>query len=219
MGIEAEFKQVTPYLLEKLKKYPDFVELFFNAQYLPDSLFWQKFTINPNDPDDVEWFDEFTLFATETLEKLKQEKPEEFEKLKADIPLILTEGKDKYLDVDKTWKTIHFLLTGYDYSFIPAFLIGENEEDRLPSINAVLSGTEIEHYATYGKVRYLSAHEVGQVADALSTFTHANISERLKQRGWKKESYDYLFEYTYNPLVRYYQDAAQKGNAMFLYFL
>lgn len=217
MGITAEFKQVSPYLLEKLKKHPDFVELLFNAQYLPESPFWHEFTINPDDPDDVEWFDEFTLFATETLEKLKQEKPEEFEKLKADIPLILTEGKDKYLDVDKTWDTIHFLLTGYDYSFIPPFLIGENEEDHLPSINAVLSGTEIEYDAAYGKVRYLSANQVKQIADALSTFTHANISQRLKQRGWQEESYDYLFEYTYNPLVRYYQDAAHKGNAMFLY--
>ncbi len=164
----------------------------------------------------MEWFDEFTLFAAETLDKLKSTKLEEFEKLKADIRLILTEGKDKYLDIDKTWKTIHFLLTGYDYSFIPPFLIGENEEDHLPSINAVLSGTEIEHYATYEKVRYLSANEVGQSAD-VSTFAHANISERLKQRGWKEESYNYLFEYTYNPLVRYYHDAAQKGNAMFLY--
>lgn len=116
-----------------------------------------------------------------------------------------------------TWKAIHFLLTGYDYSFIPPFLIGENEKDHLPSINAVLSGTEIEYNAGYGKVRYLSANEVGQVADALSTFTHANISERLKLRDWKEESYDYLFEYTYNPLVKYYHDAAQKGNAMFLY--
>jgi hypothetical protein len=85
--------------------------------------------------------------------------------------------------------------------------------------STTLSGTEIEYDAGYGKVRYLSANEVGQVADALSTFTHANISERLKLRGWKEESYDYLFEYTYNPLVRYYQDAAEKGNAMFLYFL
>ncbi len=39
MGIEAEFKQVSPYLLEKLKKHPDFVELFFDAKYLPDSPF------------------------------------------------------------------------------------------------------------------------------------------------------------------------------------
>lgn len=76
MGIEAEFKQVSPYLLEKLKKHPDFVELFFNAKYLPDSPFWHEFTIVPDDPDDVEWFDEFTLFAAEILEKLKQEKPE-----------------------------------------------------------------------------------------------------------------------------------------------
>ncbi|MBD2087187.1 hypothetical protein NDI49_13450 [Trichocoleus sp. ST-U3] len=45
MEIEAEFKQVSPYLLEKLKKYPDFAQFFFDAKYLPDSSFWQEFRI------------------------------------------------------------------------------------------------------------------------------------------------------------------------------
>jgi hypothetical protein len=43
---------------------------------------------------------------------------------------------------------------------------------------------------------------------------------------WKKsksirleeDSYHHLYEYAYNPLVRYYQDAAEKVNAMFLHF-
>ncbi|MBD2741778.1 DUF1877 family protein [Coleofasciculus sp. FACHB-1120] len=225
MGIEAKFKQVSPYLLEKLKKYPDFAQLFFDAKYLPDSPLWQKFTINSDDPDDVELFDEYSNFAAktlqklavETLQKLKEEKPEEFEKLKADIPVIIEEGKAEYFDADKTWREIHFLLTGYDYSVRLNFLVGENEEDGLPSINAVLSGNEIEHEATYGLVRYLTADEVKQVAEALSKYSHAMIKERLKFRGWQEDYFDHLFDYKYYPLVRYYQDAAEKGNAMFLY--
>lgn len=217
MGITAEFKQVSPYLLEKLKEHPDFAGLFFDAKYLPDSPFWQEFTINPEDPDDVEWYDEFTNFAAERLDKLKLEKPEEFEKLKADIPLIIEEGKAKYLDIDKTWYTIHFVLTGEDSSVCPPFLIGDNKEDRLPSINAVLGGTEIEHEATYGLVRYLSVDEVKQVAEALSNFTYAMIRERLKLRGWEEDIFESLLDYTYNPLVMYYQDAAEKENAMLLW--
>lgn len=81
MSIEAEFKQVSPDLLEKLKKYPDFIELFFYSQYIPDSPFWQEYTINPDDPDDVEYFNESTNFVTETLKKLKKEKSEHFKKL------------------------------------------------------------------------------------------------------------------------------------------
>lgn len=217
MGIEATFKQVSPYLLEKLKEHPDFAELFFHAKYLPDSHFWQEFTINPDDPKDVEWFDEFTNLAEETLQKLKEQKPEEFKKLKADISVILEEGKAKYFDADKTWREIHFLLTGYDYSVRLNFLVGENEEDRLPSINAVLSGNEIEHEATYDLVRYLTADEVKQVAEALSKYSRAMIKERLKFREWQEDYFDYLFDYKYDGFVEYYQDAAEKGNAMFLY--
>ena len=101
MGIIAEFKQVSPYLLEKLKEHPDFTELFLNAKYLPDSEFWQEVTINPNDPHDVEWFDEGTNLAANTLQELKEERLEEFEKLESDIPLIIAEGKSTYFDLDK----------------------------------------------------------------------------------------------------------------------
>lgn len=217
MGITGELKQVSPYLLEKLKEYPDFADLFFNAKYLPDSCFWQEFTINPDDPDDVEWFEEFSNFAAETIEKLKQDKPKEFELLRDDIPLILHEGKGKYLDLDKTWRAIHLLLTGYDESICPEFLVGVNQEDCLPSINAILSGLEIKYDMVYGYVRYLTVMEVKQIAEALSVFTHAHIKTRLELRGWKMEDYHYLFEYTYYPLIAYYQDAAEKSNAMFLY--
>ncbi|TWH39724.1 hypothetical protein [Dulcicalothrix desertica] len=40
MGITLEFKQVSPYLLNKLIEYPDFLGLFLDAKYLPDSPFW-----------------------------------------------------------------------------------------------------------------------------------------------------------------------------------
>jgi hypothetical protein len=217
MGIEAECKQVSPYLLEKLKEYPDFAELFFNSQYLPDSPFWQEYTINPDNPDDIEYFNEFTNFVTETLEKLKENKPEEFKKLEADIPRIIEEGKGEYFDLDWTWRSVHFLLTGEDESVQPPFLVGENDEDHLPSINAVMAGREIEHEATYGLVRYLTADEVQQVAKALSKLSHTQMRERWKLRGWKEDSFDYLIEYKYKAFVRYYQDAAAKGSAMFLY--
>ncbi|WP_317109697.1 hypothetical protein [Chroococcidiopsis sp. SAG 2025] len=94
-------KQVSPYLLEKLKEYPDFAELFFNAKYLPDSPFWLEFTIQSDNPDDVDWFEEFSNFAAETIEKLKQNKPKEFELLREEIPMILNEGKGKYLELEK----------------------------------------------------------------------------------------------------------------------
>lgn len=217
MGIEAEFKQVSPYLLEKLREYPDYGDVFFDARYLADSPFWQDFTIDPNDPNDVEWYDEATSYVSEKLEKLKQENPQRFEKISSDIPLIIEEGKSNYLDIEKTWYMIHFVLTGEKFPLCPPFLIGENNEDRLPSINAVLGGTEIEIEATYGLVRYLTDDDVKKVADALAKFSYSTIRERLKFNGCEEDSFDHLFDRTYNPLVKYYKDAAERGNAMFLY--
>jgi hypothetical protein len=45
MGITLNLKQVSPYVLEKIKKYPDLAGLFLDAKYLEDSPFWQEFTI------------------------------------------------------------------------------------------------------------------------------------------------------------------------------
>ncbi|WP_410500631.1 hypothetical protein [Chroococcidiopsis sp. SAG 2025] len=55
---------------------------------------------------------------------------------------------------------MHRLLTGYDESFCLEFLVGINQKDCLPSINAILSGLEIEYDMAYGNVRYLTAVEV-----------------------------------------------------------
>lgn len=217
MSIEAEFKQVSPYLLEKLKKYPDFAELFFYSQYLPDSPFWQEYTINPDDPDDVEYFNEFTNFAKETLEKLKKEKPEDFKKLEAEIPCLLEEGKGEYLNLSSNWRSIHFLLTGEDDTVQPLVLVGENDEDHLPSINAVKAGREIEFEATYGLVRYLNAEEVKQIAEALLKLSRVHLWQRWNSKGWDKKVFNSLLKYEYHALVKYYQDAAVKENAMFLY--
>lgn len=112
MGIEAEFKQVSPYLLEKFKRYPDFIDLFFDAQYLADSPFWQQFDLDLNDSEDSEYFNEAINYVPETLAKFKIEKLEYFKQLKSDIPLIITEGKNLKFDIGKRWPILNFILTG-----------------------------------------------------------------------------------------------------------
>ncbi|HAX78932.1 MAG TPA: hypothetical protein DCY88_24675 [Cyanobacteria bacterium UBA11372] len=217
MGIQAELKQVSAYLLEKLKKHPEFADVFFYAELLPESEHWQKYPVDSTNLSEVEDYEDFINWVPETLQKLKAEKPEEFEQMKADIPQMIAEGIILPLDLDKTWRQIHFILTGYDDSVRPTFLIGKNDEDCLPAINAVLGGSEIEYYTGYGLLRYLTTDEVKRVAEALSRFSQAMIQERLKFRGLPEDMFDYLFDYTYNPMVQYYQGAAEKGNAMFLY--
>ncbi|MEO1187139.1 MAG: DUF1877 family protein, partial [Cyanobacteria bacterium J06636_27] len=138
MTLEAYFKQVSPNLLEKFQKYPDFFELFDDAQYLPDSPFWQELNLDLNNSEDAKWFDEATNYVPQTLEKLKIEQPREFEKLKSDIPTMLGEGKNSEFDIGKKWNKLHFILTGTDYSTPVPHLIGKNQKDKLPSINAIL---------------------------------------------------------------------------------
>lgn len=221
MGITLEFKQVSPYLLNRLKEFPDFTELFLDAKYLPDSLFWEEFTINQDDVGDVgdvEWFNEATNYYTDTLEKLKTDKPQEFEKIKEDIYLIKNEGKEFYLDIDKIWEFIHFLLTGYEFDVKIPFLIGKNSNDGLPLINAIFGAKSLGYDGSDFGLIYFTDKEVQEIAQALSDFSYDHMREKLRFNGLEKENYDYFLNDIYDKILKYYQDVAQKGNAMFLDF-
>ncbi len=216
MSVEAYFKQVSPSLLEKFKKYPDFFELFDDAQYLPDSHFWQESNLDLNNPEDAEWFDEATNYVPQTLEKLKYEQPKEFEQLKSDIPAMLAEGKNSEFDIGKKWNTLHFILTGTNYSTPIPFIIGINKQDKLPSINAILGGKTIDYETDNGLLRYLSVDEVAQVAEALSKFSQTHFQERFSLKGLEN-GFDTLYD-AYKKLLNYYQNVAYQKDAMFLYF-
>ncbi len=220
MGITLEFKQISLYLLNKLKKYPDFAGLFLDAKYLSDSPFWEEFTISKSDADDVKWFDESTKYYNETLEKLKIDQAQEFEEIKEDIPLIQSEGKGIFLDIDKTWQFLHFLLTGYDFyveiSF--PFLIGKNPNDGLPLINVIFGGKSLEYDKRDFGIIYLNDKEVQEIAQALSEFSHTHMRERLRFNGLEEDNYNYFLNHIYDQVLAYYQDAAEKGNAILLDF-
>lgn len=220
MGITLNLKQVSPYVLEKIKNHPDLAGLFLDAQYLEDSPFWQEFTVIER--DEIDWFHEAINFVQERLDKLKKDKPEEVEKINDDIPLIINEGKREYLDLDKMWRSINFLLTGYDFSdqalYLSKLVVSQNPEDNLPLIRAVIGSNGIEHDEYDYPLLYFSDDEVKKIANALSSFSIETIRKRLQFRGLEEDSYHHLYEYAYNPLVRYYQDAAEKGNTMFLHF-
>lgn len=226
MGIEGNLKQISPYLLEKLKKYPDFITVFDYAEWLPESNLWQKYQCLDIPPDVLDLFDEVENAAIEVLQELEQKKPEDYERIKPDIPLILEEGKTPGLELDKAWHTVSFLLTGYEQMGIIPFLVGENRDDNLPSVNAIQCGTETECEATYGFYRYLTPNEVKEVADALANISETNLRDRY-DRGfrkkpdiysteWTDEGFQFALEYC-KKVVNYYKDAAQKENAMLVW--
>lgn len=226
MGINGNLKQISFKLLEKLQKHPDFISLFWYAEWLPDSDYWQKYQ-QPGVPHAVlEMLAQQQNLVTETLQELENKNPEEYENMRGYIPLILEEGKELGLELDSEWHILSFLLTGHEEMGILPFLIENNCEDNLLAVNAILCGTETRCESTYGFYRYLVPNEVKQITEALNTFPQENIIKRFN-RGMSNEPDIYKFHWTeedldftltfYKKLVDYYNKTNENGNAMLLY--
>jgi len=121
------------------------------------------------------------------------------------------------LDVDKAWHGIHFLLTGSEW------------EGALPWSLVIMGGTPIGPDIGYGPARFLSPNQVHDVAQALQSLSRDELAKRyspktMDQIGiypqiWERDGNDgleYLLAY-YDEVVKYYQDASAKKQAMLLY--
>ena len=124
---------------------------------------------------------------------------------------------DRSLDIDKAWHAIHFLLNG------------EPWEGDLPLHNAVLGGTPLgEEDVGYGPARFLTPTEVAEVARALRGITPDELRARFDPQRlaaaniypsiWDDpdDALDYML-INYQSLARFFQQAAQAGDAMLLY--
>lgn len=154
----------------------------------------------------------FTAIPSETLDELRADESQVEALLFPD-----DEIEPDSLDVDKAWHGIHYLLTGTAYG-------GEGY-----LAQAILGGEEIGDDLGYGPVRFLTAEQVKQVADALSQLTLENLASRYQPEEmdkadvypgiWVRDGSDgleYLLSY-FESLQTYYQQATHKGNAMLLY--
>jgi hypothetical protein len=123
-----------------------------------------------------------------------------------------------YLDIDKSWHAIHFLLTGSAW------------EGEAPLANTVLGGTELgDEDVGYGVARYLTPDEVREVSEALGAITPEELMQRSSPQEmqaadiypniWDRgeDELEYVREY-YDMLVRFFRGAAEAGEAMLLYF-
>ena len=124
---------------------------------------------------------------------------------------------DLYLDIDKAWHAIHFLLTGDTWGGEP------------PLFNAVLGGTELgAEDVGHGPARFLTLAEVQDVASALSEISETDLRNRYNASalsaadiypgGWEdvEGSLEYLLPY-YTKLVEFFSEAAKHGDAMLIY--
>jgi hypothetical protein len=125
----------------------------------------------------------------------------------------------QYLDVDKAWHGIHYLLTGEPWGVEP------------PLSAAVLGGTEFGENFGYGPTRYLRPDEVKIVSAALNGVSAGELAERYSPEKlesadiypgvWRREGeevLEHLLRY-YDELVHFYRDAAHRGDAVLQYIM
>jgi len=147
--------------------------------------------------------------------------PDELERARSQILLeIQSAGVDLPGDepgkaglcLEKSWHVLHFLITGKAGAASP------------PLGNAILGGTSIGDVLGHGPARYLDPQQVGEVADALKRLNPEDLGERFDPTvlleehvyGLEEEKFDML-EYYFAQVMRYYTDAAARGNGMLLY--
>jgi hypothetical protein len=194
MGITCRLKQISILTLELIQQNPSLSSSFFDAQWLPESPFWQN----------SKWLDEIA-------EKTKQEASVKFEKSIKTHTLkqqLLSEWEIPELDLHKYYPELTYLLAGYcptyfppDWiapellsvtrktrnDFLPFLVVEKSEWDGRPLVNALGAGTEISFEMGYGKPRYLLAEEVGSILDGLLFLSEEGFQERYQRESEKPE--------------------------------
>jgi hypothetical protein len=133
------------------------------------------------------------------------------------------ERSNRYLDIDKDWHALHFLLTG------DGGLGERGTRPPLPLGNVVQGGTETEWECTYGRVRSLTPDGVRAVADALgrisveelrsrfsvASFNAAEIYPLGRGANWTEDEAESVFD-IYPRVVEFFRLAAKEGDVVLL---
>jgi len=122
---------------------------------------------------------------------------------------------DNYIDLDKGWHGVHYLLTG------------EAEGGQEPLSLAVFGGEEFGPEVGYGPARFLAPNQVAIVAAAFESVTVDSLTARFNPQDMEQkqiypdvlwvrdgaDALDYLLE-NYQQLAVFYRDAAARGDAV-----
>jgi hypothetical protein len=129
-----------------------------------------------------------------------------------------TVPESRFLDIDKSWEAIQFLLTGD--------LFGDHRNP--PLSDAVLGGTWLGNVDVgYGPSRYLTPAEVKAVATALHAIPEAEFRRRFNRESfatagvttqWEndQDAFDYLLPH-YAALQAIFSLASQENDGMILW--
>lgn len=120
--------------------------------------------------------------------------------------------EDEYIDIDKAWHAIHYLLCGSTW------------EGELPLFNLVLGGEEINNQDVgYGPARYLTCSQVKEVYEAIKDITSEDLHKRFNVKEMleadiypqfdREDDFEYIGDY-YEYLKSFFKRAAERGKAV-----
>ncbi len=133
----------------------------------------------------------------------------------------VTELDGRYLNIDKTWHALHFLLTGTALPSQP------------PLTNVVMGGTPLGDPENpnfdFGPAHFLTPSEVQEVAKEISEISKVELQARFNSSAliaadiyptdlWKRGQHEVEYvTYYFLPLVKLFQEAAKYGEVVLFY--
>jgi len=126
----------------------------------------------------------------------------------------------RYLNIEKDWHCLHFLLTGNRSCDIA--------EDTPPPGNVILGGTSTDWEAYLGYYRYLLPREVKEASQALAQLSRDELRQRYDPQvfnsanlyptldiPWNENDIEPLLD-TMDKVIAFYHNAAEAGDAIIL---
>ena len=205
MGMIGHLRAITAEQLRTLQDEPDSIEDFLQGDAPPDTAKLMA-----------------ALQRAQEIGLRAMGNPAEKEKARLEIIRELTaagaklpkDGPDEEgLRLEKSWHSLHYLLTG------------SAQEVDSPLGNAILGGKEIGPDLGYGPARFLDAKQVQQVSSALNKLSSDDLARRFdlkammaaKVYACADEEELELAQHYFEHVVKYYAEAAKRGDAMLLY--
>lgn len=224
MGIEGKLRQISEFEIARYRKNPD--EFYASFMKIPDLGDASKLVKAMQDIQQSPLGQKVRERAMAGLPPDSDEAKEMQQQMQAIMashglaPMQMEDhiglSKDgQQLALHKSWHCLHFLLTGKSW-----------EKAEPPLGDAITGGTEIpdrRNRMGYGPARYLTAAQVRDVAEALTSFPieekaaafDLDFAEDRKVYVPNHESEELI--YYFNLLRDFYQDAACKGSGMILW--
>lgn len=210
MSMIGHLRTITTDELRKLKKDPDSVKAFLHGNQ------------NANSGDAKAALLRVQEIGRQAKASGKTIDPKENEKLRDQILKELESAmakrssagvKAEGLSLEKSWHILHYLLTG------------SAEETNFTLGKTILGGKELGPDIGYGPPRFLEPPEVKEVATALQEVFEVGLEKRFDLPAMmaanvyacRDESELKLAQHYFEQVVRYYSEAAHRGDAMLLY--